>query len=69
MVSQAVTRAALMREESRGAHTRNDFPDKDSAFAKVNVVIHKGAGGAMEVSQQPIPPMRPDLHEIIEEMK
>jgi succinate dehydrogenase / fumarate reductase flavoprotein subunit len=67
--SEAVTRAALERKESRGAHTRNDFPDKDGNFAKVNVVIRKGAGGAMEVSQKPIPPMRADLQQIIEEMK
>ena len=40
-VSEAITRAALERKESRGAHFRDDFPDKDPAFGKVNIVSAK----------------------------
>jgi succinate dehydrogenase / fumarate reductase flavoprotein subunit len=69
VVSEAVARAALERKESRGAHTRNDFPKKEEAFAKVNVVLRKAADGTMEVSQRPITPIRADLQAIIEEMK
>ena len=69
MVSEAVTRSALERRESRGAHFRDDHPDKDPAFATVNVVVRKDADGAMKVSQAPIPPLPPELKQVIEEMK
>jgi len=69
VISEAVARSALDRNESRGAHTRNDFPDKSEACAKVNTVVRKGADGAMEVQQRPIAEMRSDLQAIIEEMK
>jgi succinate dehydrogenase / fumarate reductase flavoprotein subunit len=68
-VSEAVTRAALERKESRGAHFREDHPGKDAASGKINVVVRRGAGGAMEVARRPIPEMRADLWQIIEEMK
>ncbi|MBI2339211.1 MAG: fumarate reductase/succinate dehydrogenase flavoprotein subunit [Deltaproteobacteria bacterium] len=46
--SEAVTRAALMRQESRGGHTRLDHPGEQDEWVKVNIVIKKGADG-MEV--------------------
>ncbi len=48
ITAEAVTRAALMREESRGAHTRIDFEGERDEWVKVNIVISRGAGGAME---------------------
>jgi len=68
-VSEAVARAGLEREESRGAHFREDHPQKDPAFGQVNVAIRRGADGEMVVRREPLPPMAPELQQIIEEMK
>ena len=68
-VSEAITRAALERKESRGAQFREDFPDKDAELGKVNVVVRKGAGGNMEVVRVPLPPMSADLKTVLEEIK
>jgi succinate dehydrogenase / fumarate reductase flavoprotein subunit len=55
--------------ESRGAQFRDDFPDKDAEFGKVNVVVKKGGDGAMRVERVPLPPMSADLAAVVEEMK
>jgi succinate dehydrogenase / fumarate reductase, flavoprotein subunit len=68
-VAEAVARAALERKESRGAHFRDDFPTKDEAFSTVNFVIRKSARGEMQVERIPLPPMPPELKQLIEEMK
>jgi len=68
-VSEIVARAALERKESRGGHFRDDFPDKDPAYGKFNIVIRRGSGGDMQVMREPIPDMREDLKRIIEENK
>jgi succinate dehydrogenase / fumarate reductase flavoprotein subunit len=68
-VSEAITRAALERKESRGAQFRDDFPDKDAALGKVSVVLSKGKDGAMQVSREPLPEMPAELKQVIEEMK
>jgi len=68
-VSEIVTRAALERQESRGAHFRDDFPAKDEQFGKFNIVAQKGPGGEVRLTRVPIPPVREDLQQIIEEMK
>jgi succinate dehydrogenase / fumarate reductase flavoprotein subunit len=64
-VSEAVTRAALERRESRGAHTRVEFPDSDKQLGTVNVIVRK-RDGVMTVGQEPIPPMPDDLKRIVE---
>jgi len=68
-VSEAITLCALERKESRGGHFREDFPDKDPAAAKYNNVVSKAADGSMKLRREPIPAMREDLKQVIEEMK
>ncbi|HLB09527.1 MAG TPA: fumarate reductase/succinate dehydrogenase flavoprotein subunit, partial [Gemmatimonadaceae bacterium] len=68
-VSEAITRSALERKESRGAQFREDYPDKNSEFGKFNIVVRKGADGQMELSRRPIPPLPVELAQIIEEMR
>ncbi len=69
IVSEAVTRAALLRKESRGAQFREDFPGKDSEWGKYNIVIRRGADGEMQVQRRALTPMPDELKAIIEEMK
>ena len=68
-ISEAITRSAIERKESRGGHFREDFPEKDAAFGTFNIVVRKGRDGAMEVTRAPIPEMPADLKQVIEVMK
>jgi succinate dehydrogenase / fumarate reductase flavoprotein subunit len=68
-VSEAVTRAALERKESRGGHFRDDHPEKDPAYGKFNIVIRKGDDGGMRLSREPISPLPAELARVIEEQK
>ncbi|HVF72733.1 MAG TPA: fumarate reductase/succinate dehydrogenase flavoprotein subunit [Chthoniobacterales bacterium] len=68
-VSEAVTRAALERKESRGAQFREDYPDKDERFSKVNTITRRAEDGTMEVRLEPLAEMPDYLKQVIEEMK
>ena len=66
-ISEAIARCAIERTESRGGHFRDDYPDKDPAQAAFNIIVRKGADGAMQLSKEPIPPLPAALARVIEE--
>jgi succinate dehydrogenase / fumarate reductase flavoprotein subunit len=65
-VSEAIASCALQREESRGAHSRVDFPKADNEkWGKVNSVVSKD-NGSMKISTSPLPQMPEELRKIVE---
>jgi len=68
-VSEAITRAAIERKESRGGHFREDFQGKDKAFGELNIIVRRGPGGEMQIVRERIPPMPAELKQIIEEQQ
>lgn len=64
-IAEAVIRAAIERRESRGAHFRTDYREKDPELAKVNFVVCK-QGEDMEIKPVPIPPMPSGLARLLE---
>ena len=66
-VSEAITRAALERKESRGAQFREDYPNKDDRFSKVNTMVSKAPDGSMQIRLEPLPEMPEYLKQVVEE--
>jgi len=66
MVSEAITRSALLRMESRGAHSRLDFTTMDASLGKVNMCVTR-SGGGMNVAPTPLPEMPAELKALFEE--
>jgi len=67
--AEVIAMCAIERKESRGGHFREDHPSKDPAFEKFNLVVRKGMGGRPELRREPIPSMRDDLKQVVEENK
>jgi succinate dehydrogenase / fumarate reductase flavoprotein subunit len=67
-VSEAITRSAIERKESRGAQFREDYPEKSAEFATVSTVVRKTENGEMQIRRDAIPEMREDLKQVIEEL-
>ena len=60
LVSEAIARCALQREESRGGHTREDFPKMDPTWRQVNSIT-TWDGNAMTVVKQALPAIPAEL--------
>ena len=67
--SEVIARAALERQESRGAHTRLDFPDKDETYGKLIIAIRRDADGGLTVSREPTAPISDELQQVIDARK
>jgi succinate dehydrogenase / fumarate reductase flavoprotein subunit len=62
--AEAVARAARLRQESRGAHSRTDYQGEREEWVKYNLVIRRGADGAMNVTKYERPPGPDELVKI-----
>ena len=68
-VSEAIALAALERRASIGAHSRDDFPEKEEEGAgKYNTILHKSEDGSMAIRRELVPDLTEELQQIIEEM-
>ena len=66
IVSECVAKAALEREESRGGHTRDDFPTMSDEWRKVNLICSLNVEGGVDLAHQPLATIRPDLLALFE---
>ena len=64
-VSEAITKSAIQRKESRGGHTRTDYPNYDENLSKVNSVVRL-KNGNVEVTKEPLPVWSDEARSIIE---
>jgi succinate dehydrogenase / fumarate reductase, flavoprotein subunit len=66
LVAECVAQAALERQESRGGHTREDYPAMSPEWRKVNLICSLDADGDVTLKRQPMVPMRTDLLELFD---
>ncbi|HEX5086489.1 MAG TPA: FAD-binding protein, partial [Nocardioides sp.] len=68
LVSECIAKAALARQESRGGHTRNDFPGPDPEWGAKNLVLTLNvAGDGVDLAEKPLPVMPDELKKFFEE--
>jgi succinate dehydrogenase / fumarate reductase, flavoprotein subunit len=65
-VAECVAQSALERQESRGGHTREDYPGMSPEWRKINLICSLGADGTVTLRRQPLEPMRTDLLELFD---
>src|SRR5213592_2786466 len=68
-VAEAITCAALERKESRGAQFREDYPNREERFSKVNTIVSKSAAGSMQLRLEQLPELPEYLKQVIQENK
>ncbi len=67
-VAEAMMRSALLRRESRGAHTRDDYPNYDERLSRLNMVIRRGESDRMEVLEEALLEMPEEYKNIIKKL-
>ena len=66
LIAECVAQAALERQESRGGHTRDDYPAMSPEWRKVNLICSLDGHGDVRLRRQPMEPMRTDLLELFD---
>ena len=67
LVSECIAKAALERKESRGGHTRDDYPGPDPYWGKLNLILTMDDEGGVDLKQQPLPQMPDELAEFFDQ--
>src|SRR5262249_24991779 len=66
IVAECVAQAALERQESRGGHTRDDYPGMSPEWRKINLICSAAADGTVSLARPPMIPMRTELLELFD---
>jgi succinate dehydrogenase / fumarate reductase flavoprotein subunit len=66
IVAECVAQSALERQESRGGHTRDDYPGMSPEWRKLNLICSAGEEGTVTLKRQPIIPMQTELLELFD---
>jgi succinate dehydrogenase / fumarate reductase flavoprotein subunit len=69
VISEIIALAAEQRQESRGGHFRDDYPEKSAEWGKYNLRISRGAEGQPKLERVPVVPLTDEMKKVIEENK